>query len=113
MAPEILKILPLPTDTKLSEIEDIRQEYRYRDGHWTREMRLFGLTPESTVNDVRNTAIALRTANINFGVNAETTKAIQALLALTGDCQDDREFNAFFLRACSFERIDALRRSEQ
>ena len=72
-------------------------------------LKVLGLTPESTIDDVRRTAISMRREMQEKGLNAESVKALQWALGRTNDCQDERQFLWFLLDNFSFESVESGR----
>lgn len=85
--------------------------WREEDDYWEESnyLKFLHLTEESTSDDVRRTAISLKSRLHGAGFNDKELKALRFVLEKTNDCVDDREFLGFLLENVSFERIRAAR----
>jgi len=73
------------------------------------QLKLLGLTFESTADEARNTALTKREQMREEGLNIETVKALKWVLEQTHDCLSERQFLWFLLDNFSFESVESSR----
>ena len=73
------------------------------------QLRLLGLTFESTAEEARSVALAKREQMRKEGLNIETVKALKWVLEKTNDCLSERQFLWFLLDNYSFKSIESSR----